>query len=72
MSEFLQVLTIGSGVLLIIFVLIQTRGASLGSGFGGGSEVHTSRRGVDKTVHQITIVLAVTFALSIFLNLISN
>lgn len=57
-------------VLLTILILIQTRGASLGAGMGGGGEVNTVRRGSDKTLHQITIVLVIVFASSLLLSLI--
>jgi preprotein translocase subunit SecG len=69
--SWLNYVTIGSVVLLIILILIQTRGASLGAGLGGGGEVNTVRRGSDKTLHQITIVLAVVFALSLILGILS-
>lgn len=62
--------TIISATLMTILILIQTRGASLGAGLGGGGEVHTVRRGSDKTIHQITIVLAFIFAASIILGVI--
>lgn len=57
---------------MILFILIQARGASLGAGFGGSSELHTERRGVDKTMHQITIVFAVIFVMSIIFAIISG
>ena len=63
--------TIGSVVLLTILILIQTRGASLGAGLGGGGEVNTVRRGSDKTLHQITIILAIVFAASVLIGIIS-
>ncbi len=63
--------TIGSMALLTILILLQTRGASLGAGMGGGGEVNTVRRGSDKTLHQITIVLAIVFSSSLLLGLIS-
>lgn len=64
-------ITIGSTLLLCLLILLQTRGASLGAGLGGSSgEVNTVRRGTDKTLHQITIVLVVVFALSLILGII--
>ncbi len=63
--------TIASMVLLTILILIQTRGASLGAGLGGGGEVNTVRRGSDKTLHQITIVLVIIFSASLLLGLIT-
>lgn len=71
MVHILEILTLLSGALLTLLILIQSRGASLGAGFGGSSELHTERRGVDKTLHQFTIVLAVVFVLSIILSVIS-
>lgn len=61
--------TIITTVLLIILILIQTRGASLGAGLGGGGEVNTVRRGSDKSLHHITIFLVVVFVLSLMYNL---
>lgn len=63
--------TIGSMVLLTILILLQTRGASLGAGMGGGGEVNTVRRGSDKTLHQITIVIVLIFSVSLLLGLIT-
>lgn len=65
-------ITIGSVVLLTILILIQTRGASLGAGLGGGGEVNTVRRGSDKTLHQITIILVFIFAASIILGIVAK
>ena len=63
--------TIVSVILLTILILIQTRGASLGAGMGGGGEVNTVRRGSDKTLHQITIILVLVFCVSILLGVIA-
>ncbi len=65
-------ITIASSILLIILILIQTRGASLGAGLGGGGEVNTVRRGSDKTLHQITIILVVIFAGSIIMTIVAQ
>ncbi|MBI2007880.1 preprotein translocase subunit SecG [Candidatus Saccharibacteria bacterium] len=64
--------TIISVVLLIILILIQTRGASLGAGLGGGGEVNTVRRGSDKTLHQLTIILVFIFAASIIMTIVAQ
>ncbi len=65
-------ITIFSVTLLIILILIQTRGASLGAGLGGSGEVNTIRRGSDKTVHQLTIILVFIFAASILMTIVSQ
>jgi preprotein translocase subunit SecG len=64
-------ITIISAVLLTILILMQTRGASLGAGLGGSGDVNTVRRGSDKTIHQVTIVLACVFAGSLILGIVS-
>jgi len=63
-------ITIVSMVLLTILVLVQTRGASLGAGMGGGGEVHTVRRGSDRTLHQLTILVAFVFSASLILGVV--
>lgn len=64
-------ITIISAVLMTILVLVQTRGASLGAGFGGGAEVNTVRRGSDKTIFQLTIIVAFVFAGSIIAGIVA-
>ena len=64
-------ISMGSMILMSLLILVQTRGASLGAGLGGGGEVNTVRRGSDKTLHQLTIILATVFALSIIFGIIS-
>lgn len=66
----LNYITVISAILLTILVLIQTRGASLGAGFGGSAEINTVRRGSDKSIFQITIVVAFIFAASLLLNVV--
>ena len=56
-------------ILVTFLILVQTRGASLGAGLGGGGEVHTERRGSDKSLHNITIFLVVVFIGSLIYNL---
>lgn len=62
--------TVISAVLMIILILVQTRGATLGAGFGGGSEINTVRRGSDKTIFQMTIIVAFIFSASILLSIV--
>ncbi len=64
-------ITIVSAIIMTILILLQTRGAGLGAGLGGGGEVNTERRGSDKTIHQITIISALVFALSLILGVLA-
>lgn len=68
-SSLLQIVTIVSAVLMVVCILLQARGASLGAGFGSSGELFTTRRGIDKSLYEVTIVLAVVFVLSILANL---
>lgn len=61
---------LGSAVLMILAILLQQRGASLGAGFGSSGELFTTRRGFDKNLFDTTIVLAVVFVLSILTGLL--
>jgi len=72
MHSIFNYITVGSAVLMIIVILLQTRGASLGAGFGGSAEINTVRRGSDKTIFQLTIVFAVIFVVSILLGIIAR
>lgn len=69
-NEILQIIMIGSAVLLILAIILQQRGATLGAGMGGSGELYTTRRGVDKSLFEATIVLAVIFVVSILAGLL--
>lgn len=60
----------GSAILMIIAILLQQRGATLGAGFGASGELYTTRRGVDKNLFEVSVVLAVVFVLSILVGLL--
>jgi preprotein translocase subunit SecG len=66
----IQIVTLGSAVLMIIAILLQQRGASLGAGFGSSGELYTTRRGLDKNLFEVSVVLAVIFVLSILAGLL--
>lgn len=60
-----QSVTFVSAVLTILLVLLQQRGASLGAGFGSSGELYTTRRGLERSLFNATVVCAVVFVLSI-------
>lgn len=66
----LQITTVGSAILMVLAILLQQRGASLGAGFGSSGELYTTRRGLDKNLFEVSIVLAVIFVLSILAGLL--
>lgn len=57
----LQVVSLIAGTLMIIMILLQQRGATLGAGFGSSGELYTTRRGTDKSLFDATIFMAVIF-----------
>ena len=67
---FCNIVTIVSAILLVLLILLQQRGASLGAGMGGSGELYTERRGLEKSIFNVTVVVALVFILSILSALI--
>ena len=64
-GSFLEIVIFISATLVVILILLQQRGASLGAGFGGSGELFTTRRGLDKSLFNATIVFVLIFIFSI-------
>ena len=62
MIDYLNIALIIISVLLILSVIIQSKGAGLGGLTGADTgSIFTARRGVERTLFWITIVLSVIF-----------
>ena len=61
METFLYIAQIIVALALILVALLQTRGGGLGGIFGQADTVCRTKRGVEKTLFQLTIALAVIF-----------
>ena len=61
MPTYLAVAQISVAVALIATVLFQIRGGGLGGIFGQPDSVYRTRRGIEKTLLRLTIVLVVVF-----------
>lgn len=72
MRALFNYITIISGILMIISILLQSRGSSLGAGFGGDTSFHTTRRGAEKVLYHFTIGAAVIFAVSVILSILAK
>ena len=48
-------------IALSIVLLLQAKGSGFGAGLGGSTSVFRTRRGIEKTLFQLTIVLIVLF-----------
>jgi len=68
MLTYLNIAQIVVAIALILTVLLQVRGGGLGGIFGQPDSVYRTKRGVEKTLFQLTIALVVIF---ITLSLIS-
>lgn len=66
----MNIITIISAALMTVLVLLQSRGATLGAGFGASGELFTTRRGLEKSLYETTIVISFIFVLSLTLGLL--
>ena len=57
-------------IALIASILLQQRGTGLGGAFGGEVTAYRSRRGIERTLFRLTIVLAVLFVIFSLLSLL--
>ena len=70
MSQILLIIQIVVAILLILAILLQHRGTSLGGAFGGEGAVYRSRRGAEKFLFYLTIILALVFVLLALANML--
>lgn len=66
----IDIIQLVSAVGLIIAIILQNRGTGLGSAFGGEGNVYRAKRGMEKTLFRLTIVLAVIFFVTAIVNII--
>ncbi|MDD4332537.1 MAG: preprotein translocase subunit SecG [Patescibacteria group bacterium] len=59
--KILKIVQIISAVGLMLAILLQNKGAGLSGIFGGNDNVFRTKRGLDKTLFQATIVIAIIF-----------
>lgn len=57
---------------IIVLILLQQRGTAIGSAFGGGSEAYSTRRGFQKHLLWMTVVLIVIFVILSILLLLNQ
>ncbi len=63
MQTYLNVAQIVLSVALILAILLQIKGGGLGGIFGQADTVFRTRRGVEKRLFQLTVVLVVLFVI---------
>jgi preprotein translocase subunit SecG len=58
---YLSIAQIVLSVALILAIMLQVKGGGLGGIFGQADSVYRTRRGIERTLFQLTIILAVIF-----------
>ena len=61
MQTYFNVAQIVLAIGLVLAVLLQVRGGGLGGIFGQADTVYRTKRGVEKTLFQLTVALVVLF-----------
>ena len=72
MEIYLYIAQIVLSVALILAIMLQVRGGGLGGIFGQADSVYRTRRGVEKTLFQLTVVLVVLFIIISIISLRIN
>lgn len=68
MKNAIYIIQAVSAVVLILTVLIQSKGTGFGRGVGPSS--YHSKRGLEKIVFKLTVVMSIVFVVASFLNLL--
>jgi preprotein translocase subunit SecG len=63
MHTYLNIAQIVLAVALILVILLQVRGGGLGGIFGQADTVFRTKRGVERTLFQFTIILVALFVI---------
>lgn len=70
----LNIIQIVISVILIVVILLQVKGSGFGAALGGmsGGSVYRTKRGLEKTLFQATIILTIVFIFVSFLSVQSQ
>lgn len=72
MKNLFSIISVIAAVIMILAILLQSQGASLGAAFGGESNAYRSKRGAELLLYNVTIATAVIFVLSLLLSLLAK
>jgi preprotein translocase subunit SecG len=68
--KWIQVTQIIIAIFLMLAILLQNRGAGLSGIFGGGGDIYRTKRGIEKTLFIITIILSILFFVVAFVGVL--
>jgi preprotein translocase subunit SecG len=66
----IDIIQLVTAVFLITVILLQNKGAGLGATFGGQDNVYRTKRGAEKSLFILTIILAIIFLVTALINVI--
>lgn len=69
MKNILYLSQIIISLLLIISILLQQRGGGLGAAFGGETTIYRTKRGAEKFIFRLTIILSILFLATALANI---
>jgi preprotein translocase subunit SecG len=61
MTPYLQAGQIVAAIALIVVIMLQSKSMTFSGTFSNDSSIYRTRRGLDRTLFQLTIVLAIVF-----------
>ena len=70
MEKFLLFFQILLAILLTTAILLQHRGTGLGGAFASESTIYRSKRGIEKFLFYLTIVVAILFVMTVIVNIV--
>ena len=70
MKNLISIVQIAVSISLIVLIILQAKGVGLGRSWGGAGEFYKSRRGVEKIVFNLTLILVAVFLITSILSLI--
>lgn len=69
MQKILYIFQIIISLLLVASILLQQKGSGLGAAFGGESTIYRTKRGAEKMIFRLTIILSILFLATALANL---
>ena len=69
MQNILYIFQIVISLLLMVAILLQQKGSGLGAAFGGEGAIYRTKRGAEKMIFRLTIILSILFLATALANL---